>query len=142
MTDIQAAIGREQLRRLTPIVVRRRALADRYRTGLRGVPGLTLPQEPAWARSNWQSFAVRVSDPMLQRPVMQRLLDQGIATRRGVMNVHREGAYAPGTWREAPGGLTSGEQLQDTGIVLPLFHDLSDADQDRVIAAVIAAVAA
>lgn len=139
MTDIQAAIGREQLRRLPAIVARRRALAARYTAALAGVDGLTPPPEPAWARSNWQSYAVRLDDPARQRPVMQRLLDAGIATRRGVMNAHREGAYPAGTWR-APGGLAVGERLQDTCVVLPLFHDLDETGQDTVIDALVRAV--
>ncbi|HTM03496.1 MAG TPA: DegT/DnrJ/EryC1/StrS family aminotransferase [Vicinamibacterales bacterium] len=134
MTDIQAAIGREQLKRLPAIVGRRRQLAQRYRDGLSAVPGIELPVEPARARSNWQTFAVRV-EPSRQRAIMQRLLDAGIATRRGVMNAHREGAYPPSTWRAA-GSLLRSEQAQDSAIALPLFHDLSETDQDRVIAMV------
>jgi perosamine synthetase len=139
MTDIQAAIGREQLRRLPSIVSRRRALAVRYVQGLSDVSGVQLPLEPEWARTNWQTFAVRV--PLQrQHSVMQDLLDAGIATRRGVMNVHREAAYPEGTWRAA-GSLRQSEAAQDCAIALPLFHDLSEDDQDRVVARVREAVA-
>ncbi len=131
MTDIQAAIGREQLKKLPAIVSQRRALAARYQEKLAGVPGLTIPFEPEWARTNWQSYAVRV-DAGRQRQVMQRLLDAGISTRRGVMNSHREAAYPTGTWR-ASGSLIESETVQDTAIVLPLFHQLTESDQDRVI---------
>lgn len=139
MTDIQGAIGRAQLLRLPAIVARRRALAARYTAALAGVPGIEVPHEPDWARSNWQSYAIRVERPALQRPLMQRLLDDGIATRRGVMNAHREAAYPAGTWREA-GGLTVGEWIQDTAVILPLYHHLEESSQDRVIDAVTAAV--
>ena len=60
MTDIQAAIGREQLKRLQAIISRRRALAARYQEGLGDVEGLRIPVEPDWARTNWQSYAVSV----------------------------------------------------------------------------------
>jgi len=132
MTDIQAAIGREQLKRLDGIVSRRRQLADRYTVALRDQPGLELPTEPEWARSNWQTYAVRVPESR-QRAIMQELLDAGISTRRGVMNAHREAAYPPGTWR-AGGSLRESEAAQDRAIALPLFHDLARGDQDRVIA--------
>src|SRR5262249_13800761 len=56
MTDIQAAVGREQLKRLIGIVGRRRAMAARYATLLRSVDGVEAPREPEWARSNWQSY--------------------------------------------------------------------------------------
>ena len=139
MTDIQAAIGREQLKRLPAIVARRRELARRYDERLRLLPGVIVPSEPSWARSNWQSYAIRVEPPSDQRTIMQRMLDAGVATRRGVMNVHREGAYPPGTWR-AGSGLARGERAQDTAIVLPLYHQLTEDDQDRVVGALTSAM--
>jgi dTDP-4-amino-4,6-dideoxygalactose transaminase len=138
MTDIQAAIGREQLKRLPAIISLRRALAARYRAGLSGAPGIELPAERDWARSNWQTYAVRVAASRQLR-VMQELLDAGIATRRGVMNAHREGAYAGPTWRAAT-PLRQSERAQDSAIALPLFHDLTDQQQDRIIERLSAAV--
>jgi dTDP-4-amino-4,6-dideoxygalactose transaminase len=131
MTDIQAAIGREQLTRLSGIVSRRRALAERYRERLANVAGVSVPTEPEWARTNWQSYAVRV-DASRRRQIMQRMLDAGISTRRGVMNAHREAAYPAGTWRAA-GSLRESEAAQNATIVLPLFHQLTEGDQDRVV---------
>ncbi len=132
MTDIQAAIGREQLKRLPEIVARRRELAARYDAGLRSVDELVVPREPQWARSNWQSYAVRLGAWIDQRTFMQRMLDAGIATRRGVMNAHREPAYPAGTWRAA-GSLSQSEEAQETTVILPLFHQLTEEDQDRVV---------
>ena len=140
MTDIQAAIGREQLRRLPEIVERRRTLAARYHAALADRPRVVVPHEPAWARSNWQTYAVRLRGAD-QRAVMQRMLDDGVATRRGVMNAHLEGAYPPGTWRAA-GPLTRGEEAQATAIVLPLFHQMTEAEQDRVVTSLACAVSA
>ena len=140
MTDIQAAIGREQLKRLPEIVSRRRALAARYQERLATVAGVGVPSEPEWARTNWQSYAVRV-EAGRQRQIMQRLLDAGISTRRGVMNAHREAAYPHGTWR-ASGTLRESEAAQETAIVLPLFHQLTETDQDRVIEELVRAAGA
>jgi dTDP-4-amino-4,6-dideoxygalactose transaminase len=140
LTDIQAAIGREQLSRLDGLVARRRELAARYASRLAAVPGIVTPREPEWARTNWQTYAVRL-ETADQRQVMQRMLDDGISTRRGVMNAHREPAYPAGTWRAA-GPLTRGEQAQDTAVALPLYHDMTHDDQDRVVASLTRAVAA
>src|SRR6185295_713514 len=79
MTDIQAAVGREQLKRLPEVISKRRELAERYRERLRGIPGLELPHEPGYARSNWQSFCVRLPKGTDQRAVMQYALDRGVA---------------------------------------------------------------
>ena len=131
MTDIQAAIGREQLTRLSGIVSRRRALAEHSRERLANIAGVSIPTEPEWARTNWQSYAVRV-DAGHRRQIMQRMLDAGISTRRGAMNAHREAAYPAGTWRAA-GSLRESEAAHDAAIVLPLFHQLTETDQDRVV---------
>jgi perosamine synthetase len=138
LTDIQAAIGREQLKRLPLIVGRRRELAARYHALLSSVPGIAVPPEPEWARSNWQSYAVRLLRGD-QRSVMQRMLDDGIATRRGVMNVHREPAYASG-WRATQAGLARGEAAQDTAIILPMFHGMTESEQERVVRALESAI--
>jgi dTDP-4-amino-4,6-dideoxygalactose transaminase len=114
------------------MIERRRALAARYEQRLQSIDGVVVPREPQWARSNWQSYAVRIGAWIDQRTLMQRMLDEGIATRRGVMNVHRELAYPDGTWR-AGSGLSRSEEAQDTTVILPLFHQLTEEDQDRVV---------
>ena len=140
MTDIQAAIGREQLKRLPAMVARRRHLAARYAERLAALPGVATPREPDGVRTNWQSYAVRMidADP---RTVMQHMLDAGVSTRRAVMNAHREPAYATG-WRTTASGLVQSEQAQDQGIILPLYHQMTDADQDLVVGALVAALGA
>jgi perosamine synthetase len=147
MTDIQAAIGIEQLGRLPEIVDRRRTLAARYRSLLAEIPGLGLPVEPAWARSNWQSFCVRLPDGADQRRVMQSMLDAGVATRRGIMCSHREPAYPRESWSCGEGHetcdcgeghcrrLAHSEAAQDRTIILPLFPQMEFEQQDRVVAA-------
>jgi perosamine synthetase len=146
MTDIQAAVGREQLTRLPEIIERRRYLASRYHESLADVHAIKLPQEPEWARSNWQSYCVRLDDRIDQRRVMQFMLDAGIATRRAVMCAHREPAYAKEPWScgEGPGKcgcepgtcnrLRESELAQDHAVVLPLFHQMTEGDQDYVVA--------
>lgn len=129
MTDIQAAIGRKQLERLPGLVSRRRALASRYTELLGNIDGLRLPFEPDWARSNWQSYCVRLPDRFDQRTVMQGMLDQGIATRRGIMCSHREAPYANEPRRH---DLRQSELAQDRAILLPLYAQMSDGDQIRV----------
>jgi len=147
LTDIQAAVGREQLKRLPEIIERRRVLADRYHELLAAIPGLMLPSEPDYARSNWQSYCLYLPSGVAQRYVMQSMLDNGIATRRAVMCAHREPAYANEAWscafklnktcdcklgscRQLP----CSEQAQDHAIVLPLYPQMTFAEQDSVVA--------
>jgi perosamine synthetase len=129
MTDIQAAIGRKQLERLPELVSRRRALAARYLDLLGNIEGLLLPFEPEWARSNWQSYCVRLPDRVNQKTVMQQLLDQGIATRRGIMCAHSEPCYAAEKPRHE---LRQSEAAQDHAILLPLYAQMSEEEQATV----------
>ncbi|MFI5331004.1 MAG: DegT/DnrJ/EryC1/StrS family aminotransferase [Desulfobaccales bacterium] len=134
LSDIQGAVGREQLKRLPGLVAARRRLAARYREGLSGHPQLILPREPDFARSNWQSFWIILTgdSPLSQVELMQALLARGIHTRRGVMCAHREPAYRDLPLRHP---LPVSELLQDRSIILPLYPELTEEDQDRVIAA-------
>lgn len=141
MTDIQAAIGREQLARVPGIVMARRRLADRYRVKLSGLPGISLPHEPEWARSNWQSVCVLLGAGIDQKEIMQSMLDRGIATRRGIMCTHREPAYREKEpWRFA-GPLNESELAQDRGVILPLYPQMTDDEQDTVVSALSAVLA-
>lgn len=131
LTDVQAAIGRAQLRRLDGMVVRRRELASRYEVLLGNIPGLTMPHEPAWARSVWQSYCVRLPRCIDQATAMQRLLEEGVATRRGIMCAHREPVFVTEPWRAA-GDLSHSEAAQDRSILLPLYPSMNEGDQEQV----------
>ncbi len=154
MTDIQAAVGREQLKKLPGLLERRRRLAARYAELLAAIPGVLPPEQPAWARSNWQSYCVYLPDGVDQRAIMQSMLDDGVSSRRGIMCSHREPAYAREPWSCGSGDgrctcaggscerLRNSEHAQERSIILPLYDKLTDADQDRVVAALGNAVSA
>ena len=133
MTDLQAAIGREQLKRLPDIIAERRRLADAYHARLTHIPGLGIPQEPEWARSNWQSYCIKLPVGSDQLHVMQTLLDRGISTRRGVMNIHCEKAYADPASCRTPFAMTNSLAAQNDAIILPLYIGMTDDDVNRVV---------
>ncbi len=132
MTDLQAAIGREQLRRLPGLIKERRQLAEAYCEQLSTL-GLSLPVEPRWARSNWQSFCVGLPSRTDQRTVMQMLLDQGISTRRGIMNIHLEKAYRSQNSHRTATRLSRSVSAQEKTIILPLFAGMTDVELSRVV---------
>ncbi len=140
MTDIQAAVGREQLKRLPDILRQRRALADCYREALGSIDGIEPPGEPDWARSNWQSFCVRLAPELDQHAFMQEMLNRGIATRRGIMCAHLEPAYQtepwlPGAAAGASGVLVESERAHAHGVLIPLFAQMTTEEQDHVVGA-------
>ncbi len=136
MTDIQAAVGREQLKRLPGIVERRREIAAMYMEQLSKAQWIGLPQEPVFGRSNFQSFCVRLPEGADQRAVMQYMLDAGVSTRRGIMCAHREDVYAN---RPLAMPLTQSEACQDRTIVLPLYPQMTDEEIRKVTDTLIAA---
>jgi dTDP-4-amino-4,6-dideoxygalactose transaminase len=135
MTDLQAAVGRPQLARLDAIVAERRRLAARYAQAFAGDPVVAPPALRAGTRTNWQSYPLSLRDGVDQRAVLQGLLDRGIACKPGISNAHEEPAYA-GTSRWRGGPLPVSERLRRTTILVPLFHGMTEAEQDAVIAAV------
>lgn len=132
MSDLQAAVAREQLKLLPQLIEKRRKQAQLYHELFTGINGLTPPREPEWARSNWQSYCVRLPDSIDQRALIQSALDEGISLKRGVMCAHREPAYSEGSYRAA-GELTESEAAQDRCVLIPLFHEMTEADQRRVV---------
>jgi dTDP-4-amino-4,6-dideoxygalactose transaminase len=130
MTDLQAALGLCQLEVLDEILDRRRRLAERYTAALRHVPLLEPPEDPPGIVRTWQSYAVRVSphSRLTVIDIMRRLLADGIATRRGVMAIHREAAYG-----DAIVALPHTDAASREVLMLPLYTDMEDAVQDRVI---------
>ncbi len=131
MTDVQAAIGIVQLGRLDAMIQRRRRLALRYQEALGD--DFEVAADPPAGRTNYQSFWVVVPDDarVTRDEVLDRLLAEGIAARRGIMAAHREPAYADHP--HAPLPVT--ERMTERSLLLPLYHQLRETEQDHVIAA-------
>jgi dTDP-4-amino-4,6-dideoxygalactose transaminase len=138
LTDLQAAVGIEQMRRLPELVSRRRALAARYDAALTGHPWLAPPFVPEHAEPNYQSYAVTLADgaPVSRDDLLRHLLASGIAAKPGIMTAHREPPYRDEGWH-----LPVTERASDRSLLLPLFPDLAESDQDRVVATLLEAAA-
>jgi len=141
MTDVQAAIGVEQMKRLDGLVERRRQLAARYTAALHDHPWLTPPFVPAYAEPNFQSYAVQLGTgaPVDRDGLLAHLLRCGIAAKAGIMTAHRESAYRQ---RGVTANLPQTEAACDRSLLLPLYPSLSEADQDSILDALEAALAA
>jgi dTDP-4-amino-4,6-dideoxygalactose transaminase len=137
MTDIQAAIGLVQLGKLDQLITRRRVLAQRYQQQLTCIPGVRTITDPGYGTTNYQSFWVLLPDdfPISRDELLQRLAEAGVSARRGIMAAHLEPAYAGLAHRPLP--VT--ERLTAHTLILPLFHDLTEAEQDIVVPVIAAA---
>ncbi|MBT1070853.1 DegT/DnrJ/EryC1/StrS family aminotransferase [Pelotalea chapellei] len=129
MTDLQAAIGIEQLKKLPSFVEERRQIADWYRDRMRAIPWLQPLQDTSDCRTNWQSYPVRVlaHSPVSRDGLMQQLLDRGIASRRGIMNAHQEPPYAGSVSQP------EAEKARDDVIMLPMFNGMKEDQVEEII---------
>jgi perosamine synthetase len=135
MTDMQAAVGLVQLRRVDGFIERRRTLAQRYSESLERLGWLIPPSEPYGTRHNFQSYMARLTKdaPVSRDELMQQLLDRGVSTRRGIMATHREPPYCDQRWDRT---LPQTDAVTEECIILPLFHEMTETDQDFVITAI------
>jgi dTDP-4-amino-4,6-dideoxygalactose transaminase len=133
MTDLQAAVGLVQLGRLPEVVTRRREIAARYQAAIGEIVGLRAVQDPAHGSGNYQSFWVEVLPEYgaTRDGLLEALAMAGISARRGIMAAHRQPPYRELT---PAAGLPVTERLTDNTLILPLFHQLTEPDQERVIA--------
>jgi perosamine synthetase len=138
LTDLQAAVGVEQMKRLDDLVMRRVELATRYNRLLSDCNWLQTPYTPSYADPTFQSYSVALKDhcPIERDGLLQSLLDAGVAAKRGVMTIHREPAYIE---VYGPQKLPLTEKASDMSVLLPLFPQMTAAEQGHVVAALLKA---
>ncbi len=130
MTDMQAAMGIVQLKKLAFIIERRREIAGFYNDELKKIPHIRVPDVPEYAYHNYQSYWVELLDsaPLRRDDLMQRLLEKGITTRRGIMAIHMEECY-----RKYRVYLPKTERITRNTILLPIYPSMTDEDQEYVM---------
>jgi perosamine synthetase len=140
MTDIQAAVGLVQLGKVDRLVTRRRAQAQRYQDLLADVPGVRTVTDPPYGTTNYQSFWIVLPDdfPVTRDQLLQHLAAADVSARRGIMAAHLEPAYD----HDAPrphlrrASLPVTEWLTSRTLILPLFHELTEPEQDHVVSVI------
>jgi dTDP-4-amino-4,6-dideoxygalactose transaminase len=132
MTDIQAAVGINQLEKLDWIIAKRRKIALQYHKAFKDITCIQLPIEKKGYKSNYQSYSILLKDncPIERNVLMQAMLDAGISTRRGIMTTHRETAYRT---EYAELRLPISEKAADNSILLPLYIPMDKKDVELVI---------
>lgn len=133
LSNMHAALALGQLERLDEFVAAKRAIAQRYTAAFADGSGIEAPREADWARSTFWLYTVLLRDAASRDAAMTALLDGGIQVRPLWQPLHRspalEGAIA---YR-----CTVADELFDRALSLPSSVDLGEADQERVIAALI-----
>jgi perosamine synthetase len=131
MTDMQAAMGIGQMKKLSFLLDARKQMARMYDNELGKIPHIRIPQVPSYARHNYQSYWIELLDsaPVDRNTLMAKLLEKGIATRRGIMAIHRESFYRAYTGIHLP----NTDRLTDSTLLLPLYPALSAEEQTFII---------
>jgi dTDP-4-amino-4,6-dideoxygalactose transaminase len=142
LTDLQAALGRSQLRQVDAFVSRRHAIARRYDEAFRGLPVVTPWQHPD-TRSAWHLYVLRLQLSAIRatrREVFESLRAAGIGVNLHYIPVYRQPYYA--RWQYEAAAYPEAERYYAEAISLPMFAALTDAQQERVIDAVTQSCAA
>jgi UDP-4-amino-4,6-dideoxy-N-acetyl-beta-L-altrosamine transaminase len=140
MTEMQAALGLNQLDRLDVFIARRRVLADAYDTdtALMGLP-LRRPGRLAGANSSWHLYVIRLVDPSRHRSVFEALREDAIGVNLHYIPVHLQPYYRDLGF--APGDFPAAEDYYSRAISIPLHVGLTDEEQRQVVAAISKALA-
>ena len=129
MTDLQAALGASQMSRLDAFISRRRQLVGRYDALLRGLP-VTIPQRSASGNPSWHLYVLQVDN---RRKVFDKLRQAGVGANVHYIPVHRQPYYEALGFKR--GDFPHAERYYERAVTLPLHPGLTDAQQDRVVAA-------
>lgn len=137
MTEIQAALGSSQLRKLDRFVDRRLAIVDRYQAALAELDWLRLPQPRGADRIGYHLFVVQIDFERIGRSraeVMAALATLGIGSQVHYIPVPRQPWYRK-TYGEPP-PFPAADRYYDRALSLPLFPAMTDGEVERVISAV------
>ena len=128
LTNLQAAIGVAQLKKITSHIRKKRRMAGHYRSGLKGIPGLTLPIEKPWAKNVYWMYGILI-DPafgLSRDQLMVRLLERGVETRSFFIPMHRQPLFQGGALKARSfGPFPVADRLADQGLYLPSGLTLS-----------------
>ncbi len=127
LSDVLAAIASVQVGKLETFLQRRRAIAARYAELLAEVPGIGVPPVPADRLPAWQTYAVTAAPPLSRDAIAAALRAQGIGCNIGTYALHRQQVYGPG---RDPCPVSA--RLFEQHLALPMYADLTGADQLRV----------
>ena len=142
LTDIAAALGIHQLRRAAAFQARRAQIAALYSEALRGLPVITPPGPLAGDQHAWHLYAIRLADGagVARDRFIEKLFEAGIGC-----SVHYIPLHLHPYWRDryglTPSQFPHSQHAYERMVSLPLYTRMTDADVQRVVSAVRAALA-
>lgn len=141
LSDIQAAVGVAQLRRLPTLLAARRVVAQRLDAALHGIDGVTTPAQPTWGGHSYQSYVVRLDARVRRNDVITHMATRGIETTIGTYALHSEPYYRK-THGYQVGDLPRSYAAYRQTLALPLHPAITVQDVARIAATLAEAIAA
>ena len=132
LSDILAAVGVAQLRKLSSLISIRRSLAATYTQLLRDVPGITPPHLPEWGGHVYQSYVTTLEPNIDRDRIIRSLADDGIETTLGTYALHAE-PYFQAALDHVPGDMPNAWRAYRSTLTLPLYPQMALDDQERVV---------
>jgi dTDP-4-amino-4,6-dideoxygalactose transaminase len=134
LTDIAAALGRSQLKRIEAFIESRTQVAQRYIANLRNEEHMILPAFSEENRQPWHLFMIRIrneSSPVQRDDVIRALNERGIGTSVHFIPLHYHTAYQKlGRWQK--GDFPVAEKFFEGEISLPMYPGMTEAEVDEV----------
>lgn len=131
LSDVLSAIGLGQMQYIDELLAKRRELASRYVSLLQAVPGLRMPSVTPGGKHSYQSFCIFVED---RDRIRDAMLARGIEVQIGTYSLHREPAFGASPYCRIHGNLEGSDYARAHCLTLPLYHELREEDQRRVVA--------
>lgn len=135
LSDIQASVGVAQMAKLDTLLAERKAIAGRYNEKLKGMDGFEIPRVPGKCTHTYQSYVIRITGSSAherRNSIMDEMAAANIQTRPGTHAVHRQGYYK-NKYSLKPEMFPNAAMCEDTTITLPVFHGMTDDEQDQVV---------
>jgi len=132
LSDILAAVGVAQLRKLDRILERKRELAAEYTRRLHGLEGVATPVDPAWHGHVYQSYVLMIDEAINRDRLIGAMRERGIETTLGTYALHAEPFFTR-TYGYRPGDLPGSYASYRRSLTLPLYPSMTDADIDRIV---------
>ena len=131
LSEIPAALGISQMRRIEEILSDRRATATRYDTEVSALSGVQVLSPPPDVHWTYQSYVILIDESIERDQVISRMSQEGIETTIGTYACHQHPAFSK--WGYRPGDLPNSGRFADTTLTLPLVPRMTNSQIERVV---------
>ncbi|NKB23681.1 MAG: aminotransferase class I/II-fold pyridoxal phosphate-dependent enzyme [Kiritimatiellae bacterium] len=137
LSNVQSAIGLGQMKHINKLLDKRRSLAQRYTSILSTEPQIKCPTPTQNGTHSYQSYCVFVAN---RNKVIEQTREQGIETQIGTYSLHMHPAFQNNQHCKIYGDLPGSRYAYNHTLTLPLYHNLSEQEQDHVVQCLIQTV--